>query len=120
MGRPRKPDPLQPGYTFGHDLHRDRMLLAEQVRHLRYSNALFQGEVTNKQAHTMANRTGLAPGKTPLEVERRLTRLTPDEFKKDAHHWLILHGRYVCKARKPRCRACPIIEWCEYRYKELP
>ncbi len=68
----------------------------------------------------VANRTGLAPGKTPLEVERRLTRLTPDEFKKDAHHWLILHGRYVCKARKPRCRACPIIEWCEYRYKELP
>ncbi len=67
----------------------------------------------------VANRTGLAPGKTPLEVERRLTRLTPDEFKKDAHHWLILHGRYVCKARKPRCRACPIIEWCEYRYKEL-
>lgn len=68
----------------------------------------------------VANRTGLAQGKTPLEVERRLTRLTPDEFKKDAHHWLILHGRYVCKARKPRCRACPIIEWCEYRYKELP
>ena len=68
----------------------------------------------------VANRTGLAPGKTPLEVERRLTRLTPDEFKKDAHHWLILHGRYVCKARKPQCRACPIIEWCEYRYKELP
>ena len=68
----------------------------------------------------VANRTGLAKGKTPLEVERHLTRLTPDEFKKDAHHWLILHGRYVCKARKPRCRACSIIEWCEYRYKELP
>ncbi len=68
----------------------------------------------------VANRTGLAPGKTPLEVERRLTRLTPDDFKKDAHHWLILHGRYVCKARKPQCGACPIIEWCEYRHKELP
>lgn len=68
----------------------------------------------------VANRTGLAQGKTPLEVERRLTRLTPDEFKKDAHHWLILHGRYVCKARKPQCGACPIIEWCEYRHKELP
>jgi endonuclease-3 len=68
----------------------------------------------------VSNRTGIAPGKTPLEVERRLVRLTPDEFKKDAHHWLILHGRYVCKARKPLCGECPIIEWCEYRRKELP
>jgi len=68
----------------------------------------------------VANRTGIAKGKTPLEVEKRLVRLTPDEFKKDAHHWLILHGRYVCKARKPLCGECPIIEWCEYRKKELP
>ncbi len=68
----------------------------------------------------VANRTGLAQGKTPLAVERRLTRLTPDEFKKDAHHWLILHGRYICKARKPQCGTCPIVEWCEYRHKELP
>ena len=67
----------------------------------------------------VSNRTGLAPGKTPLEVEKRLVRLTPDEFKKNAHHWLILHGRYVCKARKPLCGECPIIEWCEYRKKEL-
>ena len=68
----------------------------------------------------VSNRTGIAKGKTPLEVEKRLVRLTPDEFKKDAHHWLILHGRYVCKARKPLCPECPIIEWCEYRRKELP
>jgi endonuclease-3 len=68
----------------------------------------------------VANRTGLAKGKTPHEVERRLTRLTPDEFRKNAHHWLILHGRYICKARKPLCGTCPIIEWCEYRHKELP
>ena len=68
----------------------------------------------------VANRTGIAPGKTPLEVEKRLVRLTPEEFRKDAHHWLILHGRYVCKARKPLCRECPIEEWCEYRKKELP
>ena len=67
----------------------------------------------------VSNRTGIAPGKTPLEVEKRLVRLTPDEFKKDAHHWLILHGRYVCKARKPLCHECPIVEWCEYRKKEL-
>ena len=67
----------------------------------------------------VSNRTGLAKGKTPLEVEKRLVRLTPEEFKKDAHHWLILHGRYVCKARKPMCGKCPIIEWCEYSKKEL-
>ena len=67
----------------------------------------------------VSNRTGLAPGKTPLEVEKRLVRLTPDEFRKNAHHWLILHGRYVCKARKPLCGECSIIEWCEYRNKEL-
>ena len=56
----------------------------------------------------VSNRTGIAKGKTPLEVEKRLLRLTPDEFKKDAHHWLILHGRYVCKARKPLCAECPL------------
>jgi endonuclease-3 len=67
----------------------------------------------------VANRTGIAKGKTPLEVEKRLVRLTPDEFKKDAHHWLILHGRYVCKARRPLCAECTIVEWCEYRNKEL-
>jgi endonuclease-3 len=68
----------------------------------------------------VSNRTGIAKGKTPLEVEKRLLRLTPDEFKKNAHHWLILHGRYICKARKPMCGVCPIIEWCEYSRKELP
>lgn len=67
----------------------------------------------------VSNRTGIATGKTPLEVEKRLLRLTPDEFKKDAHHWLILHGRYVCKARKPLCGTCPIVEWCEFQKKEL-
>ena len=68
----------------------------------------------------VANRTGLAKGKTPLEVEKRLVRLTPEEFRKDAHHWLILHGRYTCKARKPLCGECPIVEWCEFKRKELP
>ena len=68
----------------------------------------------------VSNRTGLARGKTPLEVEKRLVRMTPDEFKKDAHHWLILHGRYTCKARTPLCGECPIVEWCEYRKKVFP
>jgi endonuclease-3 len=67
----------------------------------------------------VANRTGLAPGKTPLAVEKRLVRLTPDEFKKDAHHWLILHGRYTCKARKPDCPNCVIADLCEYRHKTV-
>lgn len=65
----------------------------------------------------VANRTGIAPGKTPLEVELRLERLVPDEFKQDAHHWMILHGRYVCKARKPECWRCVIREDCECRRK---
>jgi endonuclease-3 len=65
----------------------------------------------------VSNRTGIARGKTPLEVEKRLLRLTPDEFRKDAHHWLILHGRYVCKARKPDCPTCLIADLCEYRSK---
>ena len=67
----------------------------------------------------VANRTGLAHGKTPLEVERRLTKLTPEEFMLDAHHWLILHGRYVCKARKPECPRCVIADLCEYRPKTV-
>ena len=67
----------------------------------------------------VSNRTGIAKGKTPLEVEKRLLRLTPDEFKHDAHHWLILHGRYTCKARKPLCGDCPIETWCEFTRKEL-
>ena len=65
----------------------------------------------------VANRTRLAPGKTPLEVEKKLLKFTPDEFKQDAHHWLILHGRYVCKARKPDCQNCIIVDLCEYRSK---
>ncbi len=65
----------------------------------------------------VSNRTGLAPGKTPLEVETRLERVVPDERKLHAHHWLILHGRYVCKARKPDCPACVVRELCTYKAK---
>jgi endonuclease-3 len=65
----------------------------------------------------VANRTGLAPGKDPEEVEEKLLKFTADEFKKDAHHWLILHGRYVCIARKPGCPECVIRDLCEFRGK---
>jgi endonuclease-3 len=65
----------------------------------------------------VANRTRLAPGKTPLAVERKLLRFTPKAFLRDAHHWLILHGRYTCIARKPRCGSCIIEDLCEYREK---
>lgn len=65
----------------------------------------------------VSNRTRIAPGKTPLEVEKRLLRLVPEEFRKNAHHWLILHGRYTCTARKPKCPDCVIHDLCEYRAK---
>ncbi len=65
----------------------------------------------------VANRTGIAPGKTPEEVEAKLMKFTPPEFVHDAHHWLILHGRYVCVARKPKCPGCVIVDLCEYRHK---
>jgi endonuclease III len=65
----------------------------------------------------VANRTGLAPGKTPREVEAGLLASTPAQFKKDAHHWLLLHGRYLCTARTPHCPECIIRDLCEYRHK---
>jgi endonuclease-3 len=68
----------------------------------------------------VANRTGLAPGKTPREVEEALLVNTPAEYRKDAHHWLILHGRYVCTARKPDCPHCIIEDLCEYPHKTPP
>jgi endonuclease-3 len=65
----------------------------------------------------VSNRTGIAPGKNVAEVEKRLLRLVPEEFRQDAHHWLILHGRYTCIARKPRCQSCSIFDLCEYKDK---
>ena len=104
------------GSTYWDWLYIDLLWLKEELRGRGYGHQLLahllDGQVAN---------TGVAEyGKTPLEVEKRLVRLTPEEFRKDAHHWLILHGRYVCKARKPLCGECPIVEWCEYRNKELP
>ena len=68
----------------------------------------------------VSNRTRSAPGKNVLEVEKRLLRLVPDEFLRDAHHWLILHGRYVCMARKPKCGDCLIADLCEFPLSKRP
>ena len=65
----------------------------------------------------LGNRTGLAPGKTPLEVERKLLKRIPARYLEDAHHWLILHGRYVCTARKPHCERCAVADCCDYQDK---
>ena len=67
----------------------------------------------------VSNRTGIAPGKTVLEVEKKLMKFVPDEFLLDAHHWLILQGRYICVARKPKCSACVIVDLCEFKQKNL-
>ncbi len=84
-------------------------------------NTAFGAETIAVDTHIfrVANRTGLAPGKTVRAVEDKLMKVVPPEFRKDAHHWLILHGRYVCKARKPLCPACAINDLCAYRHKTV-
>lgn len=67
----------------------------------------------------VANRTGLAPGKNVLQVENKLLKVVPDQYKQDAHHWLILHGRYVCKARKPECPTCVLSDLCSFKHKTV-
>lgn len=67
----------------------------------------------------VGNRTGLAPGKTPLDVEQGLEKIVPEDFMQHAHHWLILHGRYICKARKPECWRCPIVDLCGFKEKVM-
>ncbi len=82
-------------------------------------NTAFGEETIAVDTHIfrVANRTGLAPGKTPREVEDGLLANTPPAFRRDAHHWLLLHGRYICKARRPDCPHCPIARLCEYPHK---
>lgn len=84
-------------------------------------NILFDEPTIAVDTHIfrVANRTGLAPGKTPLEVEKQLIKVVPDRFMKHAHHWLILHGRYTCKARNPQCLICPIANECGWPEKKL-
>jgi endonuclease-3 len=85
-------------------------------------NVAFGEETMAVDTHIfrVANRTGLAPGKTPLEVELKLMQRVPREYKVDAHHWLILHGRYVCVARTPKCWQCAVIQYCDYQPKTPP
>jgi endonuclease-3 len=85
-------------------------------------NILFDEPTIAVDTHIfrVGNRTGLAPGKTPLEVENGLMKVVPDRFKMHAHHWLILHGRYICKARKPQCQVCPIEQECQWPEKPTP
>jgi len=85
-------------------------------------NTAFGHETFAVDTHVfrIANRTGLAPGKTVLEVERKLDKATPQPYRRDAHHLLILHGRYVCKARKPECWRCVVVTYCRYQPKTPP
>jgi endonuclease III len=85
-------------------------------------NVAFGEETMAVDTHIfrVSNRTGLAPGKNPLEVERKLEERVPKEFRVDAHHWLILHGRYVCVARTPKCWQCAVIRYCAYQPKTPP
>ena len=85
-------------------------------------NTAFGEETFAVDTHVfrVCNRTGLAPGKTVDEVEAKLDRIVPQPFRRDAHHWLILHGRYTCKARLPECWRCPVIDLCRYKPKTLP
>ena len=82
-------------------------------------NTAFGEETFAVDTHVfrVCNRTGLAPGKTPEEVEAKLEKIVPQPFRRDAHHWLILHGRYVCKARKPECWRCVVADLCRYKPK---
>ena len=85
-------------------------------------NVAFGKEAMAVDTHIfrVSNRTGLAPGRTPLEVEQRLMQRVPRAYIEDAHHWLILHGRYVCVARLPKCWQCAVARWCDYQPKTPP
>ena len=84
-------------------------------------NTAFAEETFAVDTHVfrVCNRTGLAAGKTPLDVELKLDKIVPQPFRRDAHHWLILHGRYTCKARLPECWHCPVVDLCKYKPKLL-
>jgi endonuclease-3 len=111
---------------FGGEVPRDRDVLTSLPGVGRKTanvvmNTAFGEEYFAVDTHIfrVGNRTGLAPGKTVLAVEKRLDKAVPEPFRRDAHHWLILHGRYICKARRPECWRCPVIDLCTYKDKVL-
>ena len=109
---------------FGGEVPRDRDILttlpgvgrktANVVMNTAYGAETF---AVDTHIFRVGNRTSLAPGKNVVEVEKRLEKDTPAPFRRDAHHWLILHGRYICKARKPECWRCPVVDLCRYKPK---
>lgn len=112
---------------FGGDVPRDRAALEELPGVGRKTanvvlNTAFGEETFAVDTHIfrVGNRTGLAKGKTPLAVELKLEKATPGPFRRHAHHWLILHGRYICKARRPECWRCPVADLCAFKPKTLP
>ncbi|MCH4152196.1 MAG: endonuclease III [Sphingobium sp.] len=112
---------------FGGEVPQDRDILTQLPGVGRKTanvvmNTAFGAETFAVDTHIfrVGNRTGLAPGKTPLAVEQKLDKQTPAPFRRDAHHWLILHGRYICKARKPECWRCPVADLCRYKPKTPP
>ncbi|HTH29383.1 MAG TPA: endonuclease III [Sphingobium sp.] len=111
---------------FGGEVPRDRDILTGLPGVGRKTanvvmNTAFGEETFAVDTHIfrVGNRTGLAPGKTVLAVEKRLEKNVPEPFRRDAHHWLILHGRYICKARRPECWRCPVVDLCNYKAKVL-
>jgi endonuclease-3 len=111
---------------FGGEVPRDRDVLTSLPGVGRKTanvvmNTAFGEEYFAVDTHIfrVGNRTGLAPGKTVLAVEKRLDKAVPEPFRRDAHHWLILHGRYICKARRPECWRCPVVDLCTYKDKVL-
>lgn len=109
---------------FGGDVPQDRDILTTLPGVGRKTanvvmNTAFGAETFAVDTHIfrVGNRTGLAPGKTPLAVELKLEKRVPGPFRRDAHHWLILHGRYICKARRPECWRCPVADLCRYKPK---
>ena len=111
---------------YGGEVPRDRAALealpgvGRKTAHVVLNTAFGEPTIAvDTHIFRVANRTGLAPGKTPLAVEQGLLKRVPEEFLQDAHHWLILHGRYVCKARKPNCPHCVIRDLCRFKHKTL-
>ena len=108
-------DPRTPGSLIS-SLERSQGILGNNVLNVAFGHPTI---AVDTHIFRVSNRTGIAPGRNVTEVEKKLLRSVPEEFKLDAHHWLILHGRYTCIARKPRCGSCLIEDLCEFKHKNV-